>query len=308
MRPPLEIPQVADFLRVRFGGDVQGIALLGQGGWSQAFSFSLGDRNLVARFGAHVEDFEKDRLASRFSTSGLPVPHVVEIGEALGGYFCISERILGEYLESLDVAGMREIVPAVCQMLGALRATDLGDSRGFGGWDAQGVAPHGTWHEYLLSVDTETERVSGWHRLLEESPTGSTVFYEALAFLKAHLRFCPNERYLIHNDLLHGNVLVFENQISGVIDWGCGLYGDCLYDLAMFTYYAPWFPSMAGIDWASEARTYFVQQGIEISHFDERLRCCEVSIALGNMAYSAFRQNWGDLNDNARRLRARIAG
>ncbi len=300
--------QVSEFLLAQLGGDVQGVALLGQGGWSQAFSFSLGDRNLVARFGAHVDDFEKDRRASQFSTPGLPVPQVIEIGEAFGGYFCVSERAFGEHLESLDAAGMREIVPAVCRMLGALRAADLGDSRGFGGWDAQGVAPHVTWHEYLLSVDTETERVSGWHRLLEESPLGHRIFYEALTYLKANLAFCPNERYLIHNDLLHGNVLVLENQIGGVIDWGCGLYGDHLYDLAMFTYYAPWYPSMEGIDWVSEARKHFEASGIEISHFDERLRCCEVSIALGNMAYSAFRQNWGDLNDNARRLQARIAG
>ena len=303
----LETSQVADFLRGHLGGDACEVAPLGQGDWSQAFSFSHDGTEFVARLGAYVEGFEKDRFAVRFAAPGLPIPRVLEIGQALGRYFCVSERAYGTYLEELDAAEMRRIVPAVCQMLSVLQQANLSDTSGFGGWEASGDAPHSRWHEYLLTVNDESEWIPGWHRRMEESPTGSTPFYEALDFLKAHLKFCPSERYLIHNDLLHGNTLVSEDRISAVIDWGCGLYGDFLYDLAMFTFYASWYPAMDEIDWAGEAKTHFERSGIEIPHFEERLRCCEVHIALGNMAYSAFRQRWDDLADNARRLTERLA-
>ena len=295
--------QVQGFLQARLGGDIQEVAVIGKGDWSQAFSFQRGSEHFVVRFGAHVEDFNKDRRAMRFATPSLPIPRVLEIGEALGGYFCLSERAWGTgYLEEQGAEEMRRSVPAVCQLLDALRGADVSGTVGFGGWSGtDGNAPFASWPEQLLAVDQENERVHGWHASLAESPTGVAPYREALAYLQSQLDICPSERHLIHNDLLHFNVLVSGDKISAVVDWGNSLYGDFLYDLAAFTFYAPWYPAMQGVDWERELHGHWDAQGVALPLFTERLRCYQAHIGLEGMAYSAFTRRWGDLADTARR-------
>ncbi len=62
-----------DFLLERFGPTAQ-IAVIRSGEWSVAYSVRTGDADLVARFGAYDEDFEKDASAARYSSTTLPVP------------------------------------------------------------------------------------------------------------------------------------------------------------------------------------------------------------------------------------------
>jgi hygromycin-B 4-O-kinase len=70
-------------------------------------------------------------------------------------------------------------------------------------------------------------------------PERARPFDAAVARLKDMVASCPEERHLIHSDLLHYNVLVAGDQISAVFDWGCALYGDLLYDVAWLTFWAP---------------------------------------------------------------------
>ena len=122
--------QVTEFL-LQTLGTVQGVAPIGQGDWSQAFSFQCDEAHLVVRFGAHVEDFDKDRRAMRFTMPGLPIPRVLEIGEAFGGYFCLAEREWGTgYLEGQGAEEMRRSVPAIGELLDALRAADVSGTTG----------------------------------------------------------------------------------------------------------------------------------------------------------------------------------
>ena len=63
--------------------------------------------------------------------------------------------------------------------------------------------------------------------------------------LRALAAGCPELRHVIHMDLLNRNVLVSEDgtRIEAVFDWGCSAYGDFLYDVAWFTFWAPWHPA-----------------------------------------------------------------
>lgn len=306
MPPLLEIDRIEAFLNEHFGGDVRDLAPIGQGDWSQAFSFQHEGAALVARFGEHVEDYVKDRYACRFAHPDLPVPYVREIGQALGRHFCISERAYGEMLESLDADGMRRIVPAVFRMFDALRTVDVSVSSGFGGWNAEGNAPVASWKERLLAVDKENDRVHGWHAAMAESPTGTAPYNEALGYLKSHIHLLPEIRHLLHTDLLHFNVLAADDRINAVVDWGNAQYGDFLYELAGFTFYAPWYPAMETIDWAGEARRHFEAIDVDVPNFEARLRCYEAHIGLDGMAYNAFTRNWKELTATANRVLQRI--
>ena len=77
------------------------------GTWSRVYAFQVGGRPCVARFSAHREDFEKDRLGAEYSLQpdarGLPVSlAVIGLGETLGTYYAITERAFGRYLEDLE--------------------------------------------------------------------------------------------------------------------------------------------------------------------------------------------------------------
>jgi aminoglycoside phosphotransferase (APT) family kinase protein len=89
-------------------------------------------------------------------------------------------------------------------------------------------------------------------RCFKTSPTGAERFdeaYEVLSHLAATL---PNDRHLIHDDLLYRNVLVDGRRINAVIDWGNSMYGDHLYEAALLLYWWPWYPQWSGIDIRAE--------------------------------------------------------
>ena len=115
MMPPARLDRgaVEAFLVDRFGPDVTNVAPLAGGEWSQAFAYRLGTRDLVVRFSALEEAFRKDEVASRHASPALPIPPIVEIGEAPAGFFAISERRFGDVLETVDEARMRALIPSI---------------------------------------------------------------------------------------------------------------------------------------------------------------------------------------------------
>lgn len=292
------------FLVSRFGGGGYEVARLGRGEWSQAFAFRRGGEDYVIRFGAHLQDFAKDRLAAaRYACSALPVPSVIELGQASGGHYAISKRVFGEYIDDIDEIGMRALLPSLLAALDAIRLADISGTTGYGLWDADGTAPHPTWRAALRDVanDRPTDRIHGWRDRLVSSPVGIGPFEEAYDELQELAERIPQNRYLIHNDLLHYNVLVGAHRVAAVLDWGCGMYGDFLYDLAWFCFCRPWYPAWQRIDFQREAEHHYASIGLEVPGFDERLRCCQIHIGLGGQAYQAYAGNFADLKETARR-------
>ena len=100
----VDLAHAQAFLASRFGGEVSDVSPLGAGVWSQAFAFRRASRHYVIRFGAHGDDFARDRLAAAFAGPALPIPAVVELGEAFDGYYAIAERACGGYIDGVDEA------------------------------------------------------------------------------------------------------------------------------------------------------------------------------------------------------------
>jgi hygromycin-B 4-O-kinase len=291
------------FLVARLGPDVSEISPIGHGEWSRAYAFRRGGTDYIVRFSALDEDFRKDRIAARYSSRTLPIPAIVEIGETGGGYFAISERAAGGFLDDLRADQMRGMLPALFATLDAARRVDLSAFTGYGIWGADGNAPHPSWRAALLAIadDRPGERTHGWRERLVASPTGSGPFDEALARLDALLPDDAQEGHLIHSDLLNYNVLVEDGRINAVIDWGCGMYGDFLYDLAWFEFWSPWYPAWRGIDFRSEAADHYASIGLTVPRFEERLTSCQIHIGLAAQAYNAFKERWDALEETARR-------
>jgi hygromycin-B 4-O-kinase len=199
---------------------------------------------------------------------------------------------------------MRAVLPSLFAALDAARLVDLSASTGFGGWGAEGNAPFASWREALLDVvvDHPTARVHGWRARLDADPSRAGPFDEAAARLQTLVACCPEERHLIHSDLLHFNVLVVGNRLSAVFDWQCAMYGDFLYDVAWLTFWAPWYRAWDGIDFEQEAAHHFADVGLDVPNFTARLRCYELHIGLGSLSYMAFRENWEHFAWTAERM------
>jgi hygromycin-B 4-O-kinase len=294
------------FLVGRFGAGVTNVEPISGGAWSKAYAFCRDGADFVIRFGGYLEDFAKDRLAGRYAAADLPIPAVSEIGRAFGGFYALSERAFGAFIDHLDGERMRATLPSLLAALDAARCADLSATEGYGPWDASGAAPYSSWQAFLLDIaaDRPGDRGYGWRRRLETSATGAKRFDEALDHLHALVAFCREERHLIHSDLLHFNVLVAGDRISAVFDWANALYGDFLYDPAWFAFWSPWFPAWQGIDFREEAARHFAAIGLEVPRFDERFRCCQIHIGLDGQRYQALVGDWEHLERTARRTLA----
>lgn len=267
--------QIKDFLEDHYAEPINEIAHVGEGWWSQAFTFTRSGTEYVVRFGAHNEDFLKDKIASDFAGADLPVPKVLEVGAAFGEYFAISERAYGTMFDHLSASEMKRAIPSILQTFDAIRRIDASNGSGYGMWDLALKAPHESWQSALLSIseDDAAKRGGGWSKKLANNPKVNDFYQQIKSEFTELASRMPNERYVIHNDVLNRNMMIQDDKVSAVIDWANAMYGDFLYDIAHICFWSPWYPAMNGIDWESEAKDYFEGKGIDIPLYHERVRC-----------------------------------
>ncbi len=293
----------ARFIAERYGSNrTAHVAELGSGDWSRAFSFSLEGRELVMRFGRYQEDFLKDQKAMGFARTELPIPTVLDIGGAFGGFYVVSERHFGVFLETLDQREWYALLPALLRGLDALRAIQIPGSVN---WSKGSDDSSMSWRQWLVASleDCPGERVSGWRALLEEMPEINTVFVAGERALRSLLWACPEVRHLLHRDLLNRNVLVASDasRLEAIFDWGCSLAGDFVYEVAWLTFWSPWYPALEALDFRQLIQEHYHNIGLKVEHFNERLSCYELQIGLEHLAYSAFTGREDDLHTIASR-------
>jgi hygromycin-B 4-O-kinase len=300
---PIDANTVAAFLRSKTGPDITDVAALVAGGWSNAFAYRHDGRAWVIRFSALEEDFRKDQRVVRHASSNLPIPQVLEVGPVGDGFFAISERLSGDVLESIDGARMERLLPSLMETLDAMRLADVSGTTGYGGWGADGIGGYPTWRAMLLDAGTDdpSQRTHGWRARLADSPTGDGPFLEALGVLTSLAGDLPEPRHLIHSDFMNRNVLVEDDHVSAVFDWGCAMYGDFLFDLAWIDFWAPWSQDWDGVDIVGAAARHYDAIGLDVPKFAERLRACQIYIGLDGQAYQAFKGFESDLERTAAR-------
>ncbi len=292
-KPNISEQDTLQFLRDKLG-DVSELTLLSGGEWSQAYSFVYQHKKHVLRWCYSSETFEKDAAASAFSSDAMPVPQIMDEGKQFDAYFAISEFAAGKFIDTLTAAELKNALPALLGMFDALRTADLSSTSGYGGWDKNGVGNQKSWKEFLLGVNSDPEEniQSGWYADLANSELGTAAFDQLYAQFQALVEKCPEARELIHADLLHYNLLVADAKISAVIDWQCSIYGDSLYDVAWFIFYAPYFPQFAEAQVIQKLMAHYEAATTAPSNLKERLLCYQLHIGLGSIAYNSFKKDW----------------
>jgi hygromycin-B 4-O-kinase len=296
--------QVLEFLRARFDADVHRVIRIEHGHWSRAFVFDGPHRRLVVRFGADDRDFRKDLLVARAGSRTFPVPDLIEIGEAFGGNYAVSEYVEGCHVDEIDRVALRRVLPDLFATLDRVRDLDLSGTVGYGDWHGgDGHADHPTWRSYLLDVDSDrpTARTAGWRRRLAGSAVGTALFDDARRAFERLVDAVPEERHLVHGDILNYNTLVAEGAVAALLDWGWAKYGDFLYDVARLCFWAVDYPRWRGVDFRAEALAHYRASGVDVPGFERRLRCYEVHVGLSAQVHRAFRGRWARLEAIGRR-------
>jgi hygromycin-B 4-O-kinase len=284
--------QARGFLADKYG-PVEELRQLGGGAWSSAYSFSHAGRALVVRFGPGKDWFEADRAAMSFSSPELPVPTVLEVGEAFDGSYAVSVRHYGTYLEDVRTDQSEVAGPMLAALLGALFRVPKDPGLPVR-WHRQPPRGGQSWRAWLCDrlADDPAQPVHGWRAALSADSDLDAIFRAGEARVRDLAAACPERRDLVHGDLLHANVLVTEDasRPKAVFSWKNSVRGDFLYDTAWCTFCTIWYPGIAAVDlW------HLIHQEPSITADPDALvdaplrhHCYELGIGLGALAWNAW--------------------
>lgn len=268
---------VLAFLRAHHGVDVLDLVALGGGFWSASYAYGVGSDELVLRLADTPDGFRADESAQAYGSASMPVPEVLAIGQGLDRWFAISRRHHGRFLEDVSPDEADAVAPAV---IGLLR--DLSAVR-----STRGTPP--PWRAWLLDGITDRPGLptSGWRSAVADRPRADRAFREADARIRSLLDACPNDRRLVHGDLLHGNVLMSPagDAVTAVFSWKCATWGDPLYDLAWCTFWGRWHDGIGAMDlWGRVVPSLTGSEAVDIA---QRHHVYEVQIAASHLGWYA---------------------
>ena len=275
------------------------------GEWSAAHRFHFDDQGFVIRVSNTPDNFHRDSAAAGWSSPKLPIPKIMKAGYYNEYYYAVSPFYPGEAFESLPADDLEQTIPDFLSMMNALRSVSLDSVTGFGTLTPAGNGTFHSWSEALLDVnnDRPDSLIHGWKEKLSENPDARCKydqFYERLTEL---VKYCPEQKSVIHSDLLYNNLLVHNNKISAVLDWGCAMIGDPVYDIAIFEFFEPWFPAFTQVNLIQRMKQSFLYESADNRrNFDQRMIACQIHLTLGNIAYCAISEGKHDFREHINRL------
>lgn len=278
------------FLHASFDKRIGQLTIIPSGEISQAFSFRTQKGEFILRVNWRDQGFAKDDFAYKhFHRVRVPIPQIylhTKFNDHLVA--TVAEKIPGKILDDLSTTKVLKLLPQLLETLDAIHQIDISAYPGFGPWDEHGNANYGSWPEYLYKLPYHFQYVAN-HLQGQELIKKATIEM-ALERYTALLHYCPNIHHLIHGDFGFNNVLSDGEQITGVLDWELGRYGDWLFDDAWLTFWG------TEINYAQILQRHYDQKKIKVPHFRQRLLCYMLHVGLESLHFFSESQQ-GDKYD-----------
>ncbi|MEX2238694.1 MAG: aminoglycoside phosphotransferase family protein [Dehalococcoidia bacterium] len=271
-KPSLSEAEIVAAVQGMLPGAKTSLFPLAEGEECQAYGVNLTNRRLVVRVHPERRLFDKDLFAfERFSFTAVPVPEVLKIESVEGLWFCLTQFVEGETVQDASPATVENLLDEMVDVMRAIWNVPA-PGVGFGDFDPDGSAPYVTWQDYLQAMAENHD----WELIANdlELPGFRGVLDRYLALAAG----CPEERVLVHGDSGSNNVLTDGKRITAVIDWGDGMYGDPLYDVATARFWQqpPSFP----VHWQHYRKVFAGLAG-----FEQRSLCYALHVGLGQVQY-----------------------
>lgn len=285
-----------ELLSSLYGQQTYHVQALGEGVWSYAYSFEREMVKYVIRFGDVPDNFERDAFAAGFSSPDLPIPQIFAIGKAGDAFYAISSFVAGEFLEQLPPGKIIAATPSLLKSLRALRSIEISlTTKGYGFFDQHGVGSHDSWKAFLLDDKNESKGslIRGWKEVLQKSEMGMAAYDKLWSKFQSLIEYCPEDKRLVHSDTVNRNVLVENDKVTAVLDWGSAFFGDPLYEIAWIKFCEPWSPHFKSAQVVEKLMDdYRSDPNANQKYLDERMQCYLLNIAAGSITYNAFRGDW----------------
>jgi hypothetical protein len=152
---------------------------------------------------------------------GYPAPHYLLIGTIPEGTYSVQDILLG--------SPMRQLSSALLPRLFALNQLQVG--RAIPTWK--------DWHQEVIDTLLWGGERYCLHTSLQEHSRETADLLQALRALTMAYQAEPHRTDdIVHGDFQHANILIYDEQISGVVDWDGFGRGDCIFDIVTLLFYA----------------------------------------------------------------------
>lgn len=286
-------------IELEIGESIEGFSWFKDGYFSRALLFKTknGER-LVARFGNDARGYEKDRFATKhFASSKVPIPSIKIIKQLKSGmWLCLSEYVEGVGSEKLHGQMAQAAIRSVQETIIALHSTTVDMTVGFGELDENGRANYSSMSEYLT-------RDYCTRRFYNDISVDEKLVKQAWKIIGELSKFCPTDRFLVHNDIGSDNLLIKDNKVVAVLDWEFSLIGDWVIDIARFQDYP--------LEIYGDFKAAYEKAGFDCSNWDIRIVCYRLHTQIGLIHWIWSRQqqgikSWQTLADAQVDLRIKI--
>lgn len=289
-KPDMDTETAKQLLLQLESGDITDITPIEMGELSQVLRYRKGDQELVIHFKSDRAGLEKAKwIYDRFGRK-LPVPRIEATGTCGGLYYSIAEKVPGKPVSSLEkeekqAAG--RVISSLIERFGEMNRIRVGDTAGYGWISPSGEASFASWGDHLASVFKEEQEgfFAGWPALFEQGILERDFFEEMYGIMIELVRYAPQERYLVHGDFHHGNMLSDGRAITGIVDWELAMYGDFMFDVATFDLWSP------GLHFPQRLREAWEKEGRVIPHFEKRLLCYKLFKCVDGLRFYAKKED-----------------
>ena len=194
---------------------------------SQTYYFENIDTSLVFQISKDMEGYKKENYVFQTFSNKIPVKNILNIDKYQDNiYFCISEYIDAKRLHDLSENEMNNNIIYIMNILKLLQNIDIDHDKGFGYFNSKGNAPYNTWNDFIQAVFNKKNY--NWNLFSKRT---NEIVNNVLNEIKKYCYILDNRKSLVHGDFGSYNVLIDKKKIY-LIDWGLGLYGDPLYEIA----------------------------------------------------------------------------
>ena len=288
----MELDKIKSFLELKNYDilsckNVKNITFIGSGFFSFAYSFESNNIPYVLRIGTSLKAFDKDDFAYiNFSNNLNNIPKVLEKGKINDKFYCITEKIAGKEISSLDTDSLKKVLPSIMENHLKIIQINTDKFSNFGYINLLTYKGNSlSWHDFITKIDVWLKTIliptnvkyQDWDKLFDKKDFDKPFFDKCYQELIKLAKFLPEKKFIVHGDFGNSNMLCENNKVTGIIDWAEFMVGDFLYDLAYMDYYND------KISYKDEFKAFYIKNNINISFYDERIRCYQIYMTLLSM-------------------------